>query len=347
MARRVSRVKGQISARMALRVVQFVAQRGHDAESLYRSVGLHLPSMKEEGARVPYAVVEELGERAAEMTGDPNIGLHLAGDVRDTRNFDAGVLLLMASPTVRAVLARMTRYQRYWGDTERSKLLPVRGGLAVRWSLHATSARGARHIDECAMAEIVLGLRVLTERHVVPRVVRFRHASPADRREHDELFDCSLVFGAQHTELELDDAVLEIPMPQANEAYASIFLQQVERAIERLPRGREMAEEVRAVARAALAGGACTLATTARSLGISARTLQRRLHADGTSFGALLDALRCELALGYLQEQRGVMEIAMLIGFSDGSAFHHAFKRWTGTTPERYRNAALPRGSAR
>jgi AraC-like DNA-binding protein len=322
---------------MPLRVIAFVAARGHDPDALCRRAGLHLPALKEDGARVPYVVAEKLGELAADTTQDPNIGLHLAADVLDARNFDTGLLLLMASPTVRVVLQRMTRYQRYWGDGERSKLLPTGNGLAVRYTLLASTARGRRHIDECAMAEIVLGLRSLTGQDLRPRLVRFRHAAPVDRREHDALFRCSLEFGALHTEVLLDDAVLDVALPQANDVYASIFQQQVEQAIDRLPRGRAMAMEVRAVARAALAGGACTLAATARLLGVTARTLQRRLRAEGTSFVELLDTLRSELALLYLGQQRGIGEIAWMLGFSNPTAFHHAFKRWTGTTPERYR----------
>jgi AraC-like DNA-binding protein len=76
---------------------------------------------------------------------------------------------------------------------------------------------------------------------------------------------------------------------------------------------------------------------------VTARTLQRRLQSEGTSFAALLDTLRGELALTYLGQERRVGEIALLLGFSDASTFHHAFKRWTGTTPERYRASPVSR----
>jgi AraC-like DNA-binding protein len=123
----------------------------------------------------------------------------------------------------------------------------------------------------------------------------------------------------------------------ANDAYCAIFQQQVDRALARLPRNSGTADAVRSAARAALAGGSCSLEGTARVLGMSARTLQRRLHADGTSFGALLDALRRELADEYLARQLSIPEIAWLLGYAEPSAFHHAFKRWTGTSPEQAR----------
>ena len=87
-----------ISARMVLRVVEFCRARGHDAEALCREAGLTAAALAEPDARVGYDVAAALGERALALTGDDNFGLHLAADVRDPRQFDAGLLLLMASP---------------------------------------------------------------------------------------------------------------------------------------------------------------------------------------------------------------------------------------------------------
>jgi AraC-like DNA-binding protein len=334
------RATGTLSARVVVRVADFVAARGHDPERFCRSVGVSLEALRDPAARVPYTLAESLGERAAELVGDANLGLHLAATVQDTRGFDAGLLMLMASPSVRAALERMTRYQRYWGDGERSRLVRAPGGVCVRYALPGQSGAARRHSDECAMAEILLGIRLLSGRDdLVPRAVRFRHPAPPDTREHAALFRCRLEFGASHTELDLDDVALDAPMRDANEAFCAIFQQQVERALAALPGESGTAAPVRAAARAALAGGACTLAGTARMLGLGARTMQRRLHAEGTSFEELVDALRREMALAYLDKEVPIPQIAWLLGYADASAFHRAFKRWTGKSPERARAA--------
>lgn len=328
---------GTISARVVVRLVDFVVSRGHDAEVFCRSAGVGLTALRDPDARVPYAVAESLGMRAAALTADPNIGLHLAQDVGDTRIYDAGVLLMMASPSLGESLERMERYQRYWGDGERAVLVKTKRGVAVRYDLPLAAGEYRRQSDECALAEIVIGARALTGRDVSPCAVRFRHAAPNDTVEHRALFRCPIEFGATHTELELERAVLETPLQHANEAYAAIFREQVERALARLPRQSGMATDVKAAARAALAGGRCSLAATARVLGVSPRTMQRRLRTDGTSFGELIDALRREMATKYLDERVPVSEISWLLGYAEPSAFHHAFKRWTGTTPEQAR----------
>jgi len=337
MRKHVTFRSGSLSARMLVRVSDLAALRGHDAEALCRSAGLQLAALRQPDARVPYALAERLGERALELTQDPNLGLHLAQDVRDSRRFDVGLLLLMASPTLRSALESMVRYQRYWGDGERSRLVAVSGGLAVRYRLAGPAGVIQRHGDECALAEIALGLNVIAARAVTARCVRFRHAGPRERREHRALFGCPVEFSAAHTEIELDDAVLETPTRHAQPFYAEIFRQQVEHAIARLPAEDDLEREVRGVVQFALAGGDCTLASTAHALGSTARTLQRRLEAQGSSFDALVDGLRRELAVRYLDQQVSVREIASLLGYAEASAFHRAFRRWTGTTPERAR----------
>jgi AraC-like DNA-binding protein len=318
---------------MVLRVVEFCRARGHDADALCREAGLNAPGLADPDARVGYDVAAALGERALALTGDDNFGLHLAEDVRDTRQFDAGLLLLMASPTVRVALERMVRHQRLWGDGDRATLVRVPGGLRVRYTLRGTTGAYARHADECAMAEIALGIRVLTGRDLRPRAVRFRHPPPRALEEHRRLFGCPLAFRQPHTGVELDDAACETPMQHANAAFFAVFEEQVVRALARLPAVAGASESVRAAVRAALASGGCSLAGTARGLGVSTRTMQRRLEAEGTSFAAVVDALRRELACAYLDRQVPIPEIAALLGYADGTAFHHAFRRWTGSTP--------------
>ena len=84
--------------------------------------------------------------------------------------------------------------------------------------------------------------------------------------------------------------------------------------------------------------GAPTLQTAAAHLRTSPRTLKRRLQEEGTTFQDLLDSVRCDLAKRYLEEPRLALgEVSFLLGFSEPSAFHRAFKRWTGKTPLAYR----------
>jgi AraC-like DNA-binding protein len=160
------------------------------------------------------------------------------------------------------------------------------------------------------MAEIALGVRVLSGSPHRPRVVRFRHPEPRATNEHRRIFDCPIDFRAARTEIVFDDAVLEARMQYANDVFLSIFERQVELALARLPPVSSASAAVRAAVRAALAGGSCTLSGTARTLGVSTRTLQRRLHAEGTSFAELVDALRQRMAVAYLERRLSIADVS-------------------------------------
>lgn len=217
--------------------------------------GLTPAALAEPDARVQYATAVRLGEAALEVTGDENFGLHLATDVRDVGSYDAATLLLMASPTVRVALSRMVAHQRYWGDGDRATLQRARGGLRIQYLLQGAEGAYARHADECAMAEMTIGVQVMTGRPLRPRLIRFRHGAPRLLDEHSATFGCPIEFDAARTEVVFDDAALDTPMQHANDAFFAIFEQQVQRALARLPAPTRTSEPVRAVVRGALAGG--------------------------------------------------------------------------------------------
>ena len=325
-----------IAARMALRILDHCRSRGVDGDALCRDLGLSPASLAEPGARIPYQTLALVGARALALTGDEAFGLHLANDVTRRDQIDAGLLLAMASPTVLVALEKVARYQRFWGDGDRTRLLRLPDGVAVRYTLPGARGTYARHADECAMAEIAVGVRALSGRDLAPRVVRFRHAPPRVLDEHRQLFRCPLEFCAPHTEIELDASACATPMAQANATFSAIFQDEVERAIARLPAVARASESVRAAVRAALASGGAGLAATARLLGVSPRTLQRQLQAERTSFAEVVDAVRRELATAYLDRGLSIPDVAALLGYADETAFHHAFRRWTGSTPRRH-----------
>jgi AraC-like DNA-binding protein len=325
--------RGGSAARIVLQLLDLAAAHGHAPEQVCRAVGIGWHTLQNPDATVATEAVERLSLHVTKLVGDPNVGLRLAQSSHGPAHFDPGVLMMMACSSLEESLQRMERMQAYWSDGARIRLLPLPDGMCLRHEHAGVPGEFMRQSDEAALAKVVLGLRALAGADAQPRVVRFRHPEPRDTREHAALFACTVHFGAAHSELELSHAVLRSPLPHANETYRSIFQRQVEHALARLPPRTGMARDVREAAQAALLGGQCSLAATARALGVGSRTLQRRLQAEGTSFADLIEALRRELAEAYLGQNVPIQEIAFQLGYKTPSAFHHAFKRWTGKTP--------------
>jgi AraC-like DNA-binding protein len=176
---------------------------------------------------------------------------------------------------------------------------------------------------------------------------------PPHRDEYDLLFDCPLRFGADRTSAALDARWLAAPVVQDEPSLEELLRRAPVGLLSRHGYGTTVDEHVRLVLVRALRGGAGTarlpeVAEVAARLAVSPATLRRRLQQEGTSFQQLKDAVRRDAAIAGLAEGREpIAELAARLGFSEDTAFHRAFRRWTGTTPGAYRTAAGGAGADR
>lgn len=187
----------------------------------------------------------------------------------------------------------------------------------------------------------LLASRQATGLNFVPLEVRFPHCAPADISEHQQLFGCKIQFGWERTELVFALELLDTPLVKADPALQAILEAQVVAVIEKLPKGEATTDAVRRHLASELGKGQPTLEQIALRLHMSSRTLRRYLDEEGTSFRQILSEVRRELASRHSSEGRlAIGEIAFLLGFSEPSAFHRAFKQWTGHAPLTYRELA-------
>jgi AraC-like DNA-binding protein len=190
--------------------------------------------------------------------------------------------------------------------------------------------------------------RQATGADFAPVEVRFRHGAPADPSEHRRLFRAPLRFESGMNGVVLRRDLLDAPLVKADAGLCAVLERHAAELLRRIPHATVLSERVRQLVAKDLASGVPSAGAVARGLSMSRRSLQRHLRADGTSHRDLVDTLRRELAMAYLAERRiAVAEVAFLLGFSEASAFHRAFKRWSGTTPAEYRRSRRPRARAR
>jgi AraC-like DNA-binding protein len=182
--------------------------------------------------------------------------------------------------------------------------------------------------------------RQLTGRHWKPRAVRFEHRKPVAIAAQKRVFQAPVHFGCARTELVFDARLLEVPLPKADPALAALLRRNAQALLGPAATGKKFTDEVRRVLGKVSAPGDLQLSVVARKLGTSARTLQRRLGEEGSAFHELVHETRSALAKKYLRKgELAICEIAYLLGFSQPSAFHRAFQRWTGMTPRSFRNS--------
>jgi AraC-like DNA-binding protein len=308
---------------------------------ILRLAGIEASQLNRPQNRISTRQLGVLWTEMERASGDPNLGLHL-GELRD--GLPSGHVLFSAmlnSSTLGHALARYCRYHDIMADFVQPQLT-ARGSTTVL----SIAARGRvslhRQHVECIFCLLVSMLHHLSA--VRPNVrVRFAHRRPDDISEHLRIFGPAVQFGQRSNELVFERRFLERPIASADEELLAVLERYAERLLRKIRLAATWSGRVADLLGRTLCDGTPRLAEVARALAISQRGLQGKLKDEGTTYQAVLDNVRQELATAYLEDDRlSLAEIAFLLGFADQSAFNHAFRRWTGDSPLRHRERERP-----
>jgi AraC-like DNA-binding protein len=300
------------------------------------AIGIDDAMLDDPDSRVPTSVAMELLARSVEQTGDSNLGLHLA-ERAQLGSFDVHFFAMASSPTLGAAYERLCRYQRLIHDTSRVELEIGRDRAVLRHRL-AGGAAAPRQTAEFLLAAWVRAGRVITGIDWAPAEVHFVHPAPSNSTDHARFFRVRVHFAMHENALVLSPRLLETPCARADPALAAVLDRYAADRLEQMPRSNGIADRVRSVLDDELRGGEPTASRLAARLKMSVRSLNRLLAAENTSYYELLDGLRRDLAERHLADQHmSISEVGFLLGFSELSSFHRAFKRWTGRTPSQFR----------
>ena len=329
-----------VSAKTVRPVLSAAASVGVDPEALARAHGLALADLEIPDFRYPHARWIDLWSSLERHTGNPAVALETSTIV--PLYWDTVDYLFGACATLGEAFARFDRHHALVSTAVRH-VLRVFAVDAQLTRIPSSFATGSRAATEFALATIVRRFRILAARPWSPREVRFRHAPSAPLEVYRRVFGCDASFGCTEDALVLSRATLDIPMDRAAPGLVSVLEQIAESKVRDLPGSSDsVVERAQRVIATDLASGAPALVAIAKRLGMSARTLQRRLAEAGTPHRALVEQTRNQLACLYLADARTPLaEVGFRLGFADASAFYKAFRRWHGLTPGQYRRRAV------
>ncbi len=331
-----SAVEAGVSTRALRPVLAGLQLHGVDVAQAIADAGLDAEVVADPDARVPHRLAIALWQLAIERTGDDAFGLHVA-EATEFGVFDVQSYAFVSSPTLGEGLARIAAYQRLNHDAARVTV-DAEGELAVVRHRLPGGAAVPRPIAEFIVATLVLAARTATQAEPPIVEIRFAHPEPADTSEHRRILAAPLRFGAGENAIVLPVSALDLPHAHADPRLLGVLDRHARDLLERLPEVETFTDRVRAILARELQGGNPSAERVAEVLHTSVRTLSRRLGELGTSHKEVLDALRRDLAIEHLRRgELAIGEIAFVLGFSEASAFHRAFKRWTGKTPQELR----------
>ena len=287
--------------------------------------------------RWPIDHITRLWRAAVHCTQDAGFGLK-AGALVGPGSFNVVSYLLQSAPSLRAAIGVVQQYQRLISDGGRFQVI---AGAQAGWVVYHPR-QGALafspHQIEAVLAAVVAFSRWVTGQPVRPLQVQFSQPRVGPLAGYREAFGCPVAFEQAFSGVLLDNALLDAPLPQADAQLARLHHQYAAQRLAVLHEGGVLAQELRAWIAAALPGRVPTRAEAAQALGLSERTLARRMQAQQLSFSALLDAVRREAALqAVAQPGRALADIGQALGFAEPAVFWRAFKRWTGCTPLQWR----------
>ncbi len=314
---------------------------------ILEQVGLREQALAGPETRIAETTSNQVWALVATASADPDFGLHFAERMTpDT--LDVVGHILTRSRTFGAGLERVVALSRILHDAVRVRVERRGPRVVVFPGCVGRTAEFPRHVAEFSAAAVLVLGRLSTGRALSARVVRFRHPAPARVSEHARIFGVLPTFGAHETEVELDADVLGYEIHDAQPGLVSYLDAYARSVVAKLPAENDLPAQVERVVAVALSRGLPDLEYVANQLGMSGRTLQRRLTGAGTTFQERVDEVRRQYAAYYLADDRlPIAEIAFLLGFSEPSNFHRAFRRWTGMTPAAYREGARSREGAR
>lgn len=322
----------------AMELVNFAVANGADRAAMFDSGNLSDERVTDPDHRLPFADYVSLMQAAKELSGDPAFALRLGAE-HDFHTVSVVGLLCYAAPTMGEALQALNRYGRLVAEFDmpepgnRFQLLEDAEGL---WLTDTqTGALDFPEMTEETWSRFIAETtRNFPGFEFVKRVC-VPHEAPPYADEYERLWKVPVTFGSERNGMLINSDWPGIPLHKPNPYVFGILSAHAGKLLESLEQSKTVRGQLEAALIPILHTDKTNMDHMASLMGMSRQTLYRRLRDEGATFEQVLDDLRHQMALHYLEgKQTTVYETATLLGFSDASSFSRAFKRWTGTSPK-------------
>lgn len=331
---------GQITSLFVHKVIRQVSD-GLGKDALLRSVGVDPEGAVDPSLMVPdtdyYALLETIAHADPNATDLPlRVGATMRCD-----DYGAFGLAWKSALDLRGSFERAERYARVLTSVSTYQVRDAKEGAYMLLHREGERRLGLRLSNEATIASIAAISEEVSTVRFQPQAIYFRHRAPRSTVAHERHFGCPIHFGADMDALLVSSEVLQRPNRLGDRSISKFFETHLEEELSKFDDSASLERRVRIQVSQALSQGVPKISNVAGRLGLSGRTLQRRLSDRGYSFQTLVDESRRELAQRLLEEtEYPLAEVAFLTGFSEQSAFNRAFKRWAGQTPRSFRIGA-------
>jgi AraC-like DNA-binding protein len=325
-----------VAAGMVSRALDVGVRNGLDRDRLLEQSGIDGEVLQDRDNRVPMEAVIRLWQILTLRLPDKVLALEWLAAFQPA---DIGVLGYMVAQVanVGEALEAVVRYVHLINQGTTATLERSPSMARMTYSF-IPPLLASQHVPETALAVQVSFLRAMVEPGFIPSGVYLPHRRTQRTPALEQFFGTKVSHGQPQVALEFPVAFLEQPIAGADPTLAGYLRRQADQMLARMDASRSVSQETARRLAERLSSGEPSQASIAKQMGMSERTLQRRLADEGTTFNKLLEEARRSVALGYLADRNlAAYEVSFLLGYAEPATFFRAFKRWTGQTPQQYR----------
>jgi AraC-like DNA-binding protein len=329
----------ELNVRSVMGLVSYLTAIGVDTSSVLAAAGLHPNPQAPVPERISRSAWLAAHHEAVRVTRDPLLALHVSAWL-PFGSLDVLDYLLVRSTTVGEGMVRSIRYTPILHEGVGGRLEVIGNHAHFSHWLLTPDPEASRFSAEFAIGVLFVRLARIAGVDLQLAEIRFAHPSYGAEAAFRQFFGCPVYFGAGRDEVIFPAHILETKIPGGDAMLCAILERQAESMRAQFVASESVAEQVRRILREELDGGDSSLDQVAHRLATTPRTLQRRLQDENTSHQLILRQAQYEVAMQLLHNRSvPIGAISYKLGFSEPSAFHRAFRRWTGTTPAEVRRS--------
>ena len=326
-----------IRAAAAVDIATLLKRKGVEPSPIFEDAGIDLKTIEDPYQQIPLDRYTRLLDLAAEASDCPEFGLTI-GINQDPAKWGAFGYLVLNSPTIGAALNNLTTFLRPWQSGTHIAYVRSGNAVGIEYSILHPAVVHKNQDAEVSMAYVKNLVDRLAERRVQPVAVHFEHQPIADLTIYKKCFGVVPYFDQPVNCITYSKSLEDQPVRSADLQLFPVLRQHLEDMAATLPNNDDLAGSVTYQIRQLLPQRQCTLKNVSAALAIESRTLQRRLKTEGLVFAQMVEEMRQQQAMEYLENSSmELKEISFLLGYSDTSAFNKAFKKWSGKSPGQYR----------
>lgn len=334
---------GYDRAASIMALVPLLEQFGVSLDSLLAESGLPIGLFEHPDNLIPFREGTRLLGLCADRTECPHFGL-LVGEQTSLAAYGMVGEIMKAAADVRSALQLMCRFMTLADGGGLLTLSETRQFASFSYSVYEPGVERAEVLGDIVLAVSNSFLRELCGHKWRAHEILFSRSRPANIQPYNEILKAPLRFDVEQSAVIFESTWLDVTLPTADPVKLRT-LEAKARAIEASETG-DLVAQVRRIVRRQLLSGTCSMQSVAAELGMHRRTLDRQLQPFNCAFKTLSDEIRYEVSRQLLADTTmPVIEISQSLHYADASAFTHAFRRWSGTTPTQWRKSAKVRGN--